>query len=69
MPIDPTGTTPQPPATSASLPQADIKCRRGDCDSTSAFVMAIPQHPNQRLYRCVKCHHTWGVNVGGHIDI
>lgn len=27
------------------------------------------EHHGQRLYRCIKCGHTWGVSVGGHFDI
>lgn len=26
------------------------------------------EHHGQRLYRCAKCGHTWGVSVGGHFD-
>ena len=70
MPIDPTGTKPQPlPAAPPALEEVSMKCRREGCDSITAFKVVIPSQPQIRMYRCVKCRHQWGINVGGHIDI
>lgn len=69
MPIDPTGTSPQAlPPEPAPIPEVNMKCRKAGCDSITAVQMPIGQ-PGSRLYRCVKCNHSWGLNVGGHIDI
>jgi len=69
MPIDPKGTQPQPLSSEESLPEVNLKCRRGGCDSITAKQVVIPSRPSSRLYQCTKCKHMWGVNVGGHIDI
>ena len=69
MPIDPTGTKPQPVPPSQQLEEVNMKCRRDGCDSIAAFKVVIPGQPNIRMYRCVKCRHQWGLNVGGFIDV
>lgn len=48
----------------------NIKCRspRG-CDSIEAVVIRIPRQDAQRLYKCAKCNHTWGVNLGGAVNL
>jgi DNA-directed RNA polymerase subunit M/transcription elongation factor TFIIS len=49
----------------------NLKCRSPrSCDSMEATEVKIggAEHHGQRLYRCVKCGHTWGVSVGGHFD-
>lgn len=50
--------------------EANMRCRnpRG-CDSITAYVVPIPSHPSQRMYRCKKCSHTWGINVGGSVNL
>lgn len=50
---------------------SNLKCRSGNCDSLEAeeIKLEAPQHHGQRLYRCVKCGHTWGLALGGHLDI
>jgi DNA-directed RNA polymerase subunit M/transcription elongation factor TFIIS len=68
MPTDPTGTSPQPVPTRPPEEVVDIKCHRQGCDSITANPQVIGSG-SQRLYRCTKCKHTWGINVGGHIDI
>ena len=60
------------------IPQAkeplvlNLKCRnpRG-CDSNEATEISLqtPEHQGHRLYRCLKCSHTWGVTMGGHLAI
>lgn len=45
-----------------------LKCRNPKCDSISAVEVPIPR-PGKRVYRCVKCNHTWSVQVGGKVDI
>jgi len=69
MPIDPTGTKPQPTPKTPETPEINLACRRGGCDSMTATQIVIPTRPSSRLYRCVKCKFTWGINVGGFIDI
>lgn len=69
MPIDPTGTNPQAVPQPPQLKEVELACRNSACDSKKAFIVPIPGQPNQRIYRCTKCHRTWGLNVGGFIDI
>ena len=69
MPINPTGTNPQPVPQEPAPEELNMKCRRDGCDSISAVQMHIPGQPSRRLYACTKCKHTWGLNVGGHLDI
>ena len=68
MPIDPTGTSPQAVPQAPQPEEVNIKCKK--CDSVTALIMNYPgMGSGQRMYRCTKCHHTWALNVGGHLDI
>jgi DNA-directed RNA polymerase subunit M/transcription elongation factor TFIIS len=70
MPIDPTGTNPQAVPQVEEPKELNVKCRRPNCDSITAVQVQIaPAGGGQRLYRCTKCGHMWGLNVGGHLDI
>lgn len=40
-----------------------MKCRNEKCDSIYAEELPYPN--DIRMYRCVKCHSTWGLRVGG----
>lgn len=68
MPIDPTGTTPGLAPNAQGPETVNMKCRNPKCDSITAVVVSVP-NPSQRLYRCVKCHHPVGLNVGGSVNI
>ncbi len=68
MPIDPAGTTPglvnEPPVED----RVNMKCK--NCDSIVAIRVQIPGlSAHHRMYRCVKCHRSWGASVGGGIDL
>lgn len=70
-PIDPSGTTPGLAApTTPESPRVHMKCKRPECDSILATEI---RHPGtvggRRLYQCVKCHTSWGVNTGGPVDL
>ncbi len=69
MPVDPAGTTPglQPDTPPKQL--VNLKCRNTNCDSIEAEIIKIPGQESQRLYRCTKCSHTWGINVGGSVNL
>jgi len=68
MPIDPTGTKPGVVPAPPELKTVNMKCRRNGCDSIRAYVMDIGASP-VRMYRCAECHHTWGINPGGAVNI
>lgn len=48
----------------------NLKCRNEHCDSFEAMEIQLtaPSHHGQRLYRCKKCNHSWGVSLGGYLD-
>lgn len=70
MPIDPAGTTPGLAPGVKPDETVLMKCRRGDgCDSMTAVVMKIPGQESVRMYRCTGCNHTWGLNVGGAVNL
>lgn len=71
MPIDPAGTTPGLAAPLASAPPTvHIRCKRNGCDSINAIEVKHPGSPSgRRLYQCVKCRTSWGVNTGGPVDL
>jgi transposase-like protein len=68
MPIDPKGIS---PGLATSLPKDDtvhMKCPQ--CPSMVAVIVKFGSEDGgianpQRLYRCVQCNHTRGLNVGG----
>ena len=47
----------------------NMKCRRGECDSITAVIVRIPGQEHLRMYRCIQCNHTWGLNVGGSVNL
>jgi hypothetical protein len=71
--VDSTGVSPG--LDSSGLAQEkviNIKCRNSrGCDSIEASEVNLggASHHGQHMYRCLKCGHTWGVSLGGHIDI
>lgn len=62
-----------PGLTAAPPPKKTIhlKCRSGKCESLEAeeIKLEVPSHHGQRLYRCVKCGHSWGLALGGNLEI
>jgi len=69
MPVDPKGTSPGlKPGTKPDEKTINMKCRNPKCKSITSTEIKLP-NKNQRVYRCVKCGHTWVINVGGHLDI
>jgi len=75
MNFDPKGTAPginagEPPAAKT----LHVKCRNDSCDSIQAIeIVTEPVRPgagasHNRLYQCVKCHHTWNMPVGGSVN-
>lgn len=69
MPIDPAGTKP------GLAPQAEepvvhnMKCKNKNCDSITVVEVQYPNSSGRRMYRCTKCHTSWGVPVGGAVDL
>lgn len=65
--VDPKGTTPG--LSPSAKPQEDVinlKCRDTRCDGMQAVEIKVPSGiSGRRIYRCIKCNHTWGVGVGG----
>lgn len=69
MSFDPTGTAPGLAPDAQTPEPVNMKCRNEKCDSITAIVINIAAAPGQRLYRCTKCSHSWGLNVGGSFNI
>lgn len=71
MPIDPTGTNPEPLTVPEKIPEVNLKCKRGGCDSIRATEVKIPGNTTasgRHMYACIKCKHTWNVNLGGNFE-
>ena len=70
MPIDPSGTTPGLATPSEDKPkEIHIKCKREHCTSITAIEVLHPGSASgHRMYRCVKCHTSWGINTGGPVS-
>lgn len=66
--IDPAGTTPGLVGQVQEQKQHNMKCKNANCDSNLAVEVNIGQ-PHSRVYRCVKCHRSWGVVVGGGVNL
>jgi hypothetical protein len=63
------GTAPGLPQQAAQQPEpVNIRCKNPNCDSIQAIPFIMPEKPGVRLYRCVKCGSTKGVNLGGSVD-
>lgn len=73
MTFDPKGTAPGLSPQAPKEEKVNLKCQK--CPSMVAVIMKIgedhgggPVSPH-RLYRCVQCNFTWGLNVGGAFNI
>lgn len=69
MPIDPAGTAPGLAPDNKPDDVVHMKCRREGCDSMTATIMKIPGQETVRRYICTACKHSWGLNMGGPINI
>lgn len=70
MPIDPVGTAPGlVTGVTPEAPKLHLRCKRPECDSILATEVHHPGMSGRRLYQCVKCRTSWGVNTGGPIDL
>lgn len=70
MPIDPTGTTPGVVQSKTEPEHIHMSCKNQKCDSIVAIEMKIPgQSPGTRMYQCIQCKRTWGIPVGGAVDL
>lgn len=68
--IDHAGTTPGLVGKVADKPPTvNMKCKNPSCDSIEVVQVHIPDQPHQRVYKCVKCHRSWGANVGGAVNL
>jgi hypothetical protein len=70
MPIDPAGTTPGLKKTETVPKEMHVRCKNPQCDSILAIELKIAgQEGGRRMYQCCKCKHTWGVVVGGFVEL
>lgn len=72
MAVDHTGTRPglAPEERAPKQQTFNIRCKNAGCDSIQAIELRVQgQRPDQRLYQCVKCKSTHGLQVGGVLDI
>ena len=67
--IDPAGTAPGLVGTTAPEQKTlNMKCKNPGCDSIQVVEVNIgPSH--SRVYKCVKCHRSWGACVGGGVNL
>lgn len=69
MPIDPTGTKPGLQPQAEEPKKHNMRCKNKGCDSMEVYEITAPGMAGRHLYRCVKCHTTWGVVTGGAVDL
>ena len=69
MPIDPTGTAPGLIGQKDKPAEVLMRCKNQSCDSISAIEITPPNQGGARLYQCVKCKRTHGVQVGGAFEL
>jgi len=67
--IDPAGTTPGLVGQAQEQKTVNMKCKNGGCDSITAVEVILPVPSHQRVYRCTKCHRSWGATVGGGVNL
>lgn len=69
MGIDQKGTAPGLVRKTSETPKVhNVKCRVDGCDSNQAYDLSPPHQDgatHNRIYQCVKCHHSWPLAVGG----
>lgn len=70
MPVDPAGTAPGLAPSVKPEETVHMKCRNtGNCEAMTAVIMRIPGQDSMRMYRCTACNHTWGLSVGGSVNL
>ena len=71
MPIDPAGTVPGLAVDPVDKPVlVNMRCKNHNCDSIQVTELKYPgSGAGRRMYRCVKCHTSWGIHLGGPVDI
>lgn len=70
MSVDPAGTAPGlSNRVGLDAKTIQLKCRNPKCECIEAQEINIQGATGQRLYRCVKCGHSWGVNTGGSVSL
>lgn len=71
-PVDITGTSPgliqeekEPPK------EVHVRCKNPSCDSILAVEIEFAGHKGggNRMYQCCKCGKTWGISVGGSVNL
>lgn len=67
--VDHAGTTPGLVGTVPEAPPVvNVRCKNPNCDSIEAVQVHLPNQ-HQRMFKCVKCHLSWGTNVGGFVSL
>lgn len=69
MPIDPTGTKPGLQPQTEEPKRHNMRCKNKGCDSMEVYEITAAGNAGRHIYRCVKCHTTWGVVTGGGVDL
>ncbi len=71
MPIDHEGTAPGLQPEAEKQEPVHLKCKNQNCDSILAIEMKIAGQTGGgvRRYQCCKCKTTWGVPVGGSVEL
>ena len=71
MPIDPAGTAPGITPKVEEPPVHNMRCKSyPQCDSMTAIEMKHPGLPaGSRMYQCTKCKRSWGIPVGGSVEL
>jgi hypothetical protein len=69
MPIDPASTKPGLKPQPEEPKTLNMRCKNKGCDSMEVHEMPMPANTGRHIYRCIKCHTTWGVVTGGSVDL
>lgn len=69
MSFDHAGTKPGLTPEAQEPPRHNMRCKNKNCDSIEVFEIQYPNSGGRHMYRCVKCHTTWGVLTGGSVDL
>lgn len=69
MSFDHAGTKPGLAPTAQEPATHNMKCKNKNCDSITVVEIQMPHNDGRHMYRCVKCHTTWGVMTGGAVNL
>lgn len=68
--IDHAGVTPGLVGAVAEKPPIlNMRCKNAACDSIEVIQVNLAHLPHHRVYQCVKCHRSWGANIGGAVNL